>query len=72
MHYIASADPATILALLAERAELIRDAARYRWLTEQAWFQQAMERFDIDDNGLIVRFKSECARIIDAEIGEKP
>jgi len=34
MHYIATSNPATILALLAERAELKRDAERYRWLRD--------------------------------------
>ena len=56
----------SIAALLAERAELKRDAERFRWLIRQAWFQSAMDRYDIDDGGLQVRFESEAARIIDA------
>ena len=64
--FVVAASPATILALLAERAELKRDAERFRWLIRQAWFQSAMDRYDIDDGGLQVRFESEAARIIDA------
>lgn len=64
--YIVQASPSTILALLAEREELKRDAERYRWIIRQAWFQSAMDRYDIDDGGLQVRFESEAARIIDA------
>ena len=33
--YMANASPLVIRALLAERAELLRDAERYRWLREQ-------------------------------------
>ena len=33
--YYAACNRDTILALLAERAELLRDARRYRWLVEQ-------------------------------------
>lgn len=36
MNCIATANPATILALLAERAELLRDAWRWRWLRDKA------------------------------------
>jgi hypothetical protein len=67
---IALASPGTILALLAERAELKRDAERYRWLIRQAWFQSAMDRYDIDDGGLQVMFESEASRIIDAAMQE--
>ena len=31
-HYLSLVSPATIMSLLAERAELKRDAGRYRWL----------------------------------------
>ncbi|NYT81396.1 Lar family restriction alleviation protein [Alcaligenaceae bacterium] len=51
------------------------DAERYRWLLEQAWFQEAFDRFDPDDGGSLPRFVSECARIIDRARrveGEKP
>ncbi|CAE6905849.1 conserved protein of unknown function [Pseudomonas marincola] len=34
--YFRAANPATILALLAERAELKRDVGRYRWLKDNA------------------------------------
>ena len=34
-HYLSLVSPATILALLAERAELLRDAERYRWLRDR-------------------------------------
>ena len=34
--YFRKASPSTILALLAERAELLRDAERYRWLIENS------------------------------------
>ena len=33
--FVVAASPATILALLAERAELKRDAGRYRWLRDR-------------------------------------
>lgn len=36
--FVVAASPATILALLADRAELLRDAERYRWLRDN-WFQ---------------------------------
>lgn len=36
--FVVAASPATILDLLAERAELKRDAERYRWLRDN-WFQ---------------------------------
>ena len=42
------------------------DAARYRWLLEQAWFQSAFERYDISDDDTIQGFAKECARVIDA------
>lgn len=35
-HYIARANPATILALLQDVRELKRDAERYRWLIENS------------------------------------
>ena len=34
VHYIAAANPATILALLAERKELIKDRERLDWLAD--------------------------------------
>ena len=34
VHYIAKANPATILALLAERKELVRDRERLDWLAD--------------------------------------
>ena len=34
VHYIALANPATILALLAERKELVRDRERLDWLAD--------------------------------------
>lgn len=56
--YFRAANPATILALLAERAELKRqmaaasvDAERYRWLrSHEAWngFQLVMEKGGVD------------------------
>lgn len=57
---------ARLRALLTELDAAREDAARYRWLTEQCWFQSAFDRFDPDDYGLIELFKLECARIIDA------
>lgn len=62
---------AALSAVTAERDRLREDAERYRWLTEEAWFQQAMDRFDIDDGGLLNRFQSECAKIIDAAMAAK-
>ena len=53
-------------ALLTELEEAREDAARYRWLMEQSWFQSAFDRFDPDDYGRIDLFKLECNRIIDA------
>ena len=34
LHYIAKANPATILALLAERKDLVRDRERLDWLAD--------------------------------------
>lgn len=34
--FVVAASPATILAMLAERAELKRDARRYRWLRDES------------------------------------
>lgn len=45
-----------------------KDAGRYRWLTRQAWFQSAFDRYDIDDGGLQSIFERECAHIIDKSI----
>jgi hypothetical protein len=49
--FIATANPATILALLAERAELKRDANCLRWLLDQGdnaqW--QNILRIEVDD-----------------------
>lgn len=36
--YMAKASPLVIRALLAERAELKRDAERYRWLRQSMWY----------------------------------
>lgn len=47
---------------------LQKDAERYRWLTEQSWFQAAIDRFDIDDYGMIDSFKTKCDKIIDNAI----
>ena len=65
--------------MASEAAEVIRDlfarlraaevdAERYRWLTRQAWFQSAFDRYDIDDGGLQSIFERECAHIIDKSI----
>lgn len=35
--YIAACSPDSLRALLAERDELAKDAARYRWLRNEAW-----------------------------------
>lgn len=64
--FLSPVSPSVVLALLAEREELKRDAARYRWLIRQAWFQSAMDRYDIDDGGMQAVFEAETARIIDA------
>lgn len=40
--YFRAANPATILALLAERAELKRDAERYRWLRMADWWDSSV------------------------------
>lgn len=63
--YISVVDYAALLARL-HAAE--KDAGRYRWLTRQAWFQSAFDRYDIDDGGLQSIFERECAHIIDKSI----
>ena len=40
--FISAANPAMLLALLAERAELKRDAERYRWLRAQDWYDSPL------------------------------
>ena len=47
------------------------DAARYRWLLKQAWFQQAADRFDFTDGGLQIRFEKCMGDFIDAAMSEK-
>ena len=48
--------------------EIVRDAERYRWLLQQAWIQQAFDRFDLDDGGLQNRFEKCATQLIDAAI----
>lgn len=54
--------------LLSKVSRLEKDAARYRWLLRQSWFQCAIDRFDPDDGGMQDRFELECDRIIDAAL----
>jgi hypothetical protein len=49
-------------------ADVVRDAARYRWLLKQAWFHQAADRFDLPDGGLQNRFEKCMDEFIDAAI----
>lgn len=62
--YFRAANPATILALLAEREQLKRDAESFAWLMQQAWFQSAFERYDPQDDGSQGKFEDECRSII--------
>ena len=52
-------------------ADVARDAARYRWLLNQAWFQQAADRFDFTDGGMQNRFEKCMCEFIDAAMSEK-
>ena len=52
-------------------ADLVRYAARYRWLLNQAWFQQAADRFDFTDGGMQNRFEKCMDEFIDAAMSEK-
>lgn len=52
-------------------AERRKKAERYDWLLDQAWFQDAFERYDISDDGTIPGFVEECARVIDAAIASQ-
>ena len=51
--------------------DVARDAARYRWLLNQAWFQQAADRFDFTDGGMQIRFEKCMDEFIDAAMSEK-
>lgn len=66
--HMARCNPDNIRALLARLHAAEKDAGRYRWLTRQAWFQSAFDRYDIDDGGLQSIFERECAHIIDKSI----
>ena len=50
---------------------MARDAARYRWLLKQAWFQQSADRFDLPDGGLQNRFEKCMDEFIDAAMSKK-
>lgn len=52
-------------------ADVARDAARYRWLLNQAWFQQAADRFDFTDGGMQIRFEKCMDEFIDAAMSGK-
>lgn len=69
-HYAAAANPASVLGLITRLREAERDAARYRWLLRQAWFQSAFDRYDFDDRGIQSRFELCAAEIIDAAMQE--
>ena len=55
----------TFDAQQARIAELEQDDARYRWILQQAWFQNAFDRFDPDDGGMQDRFEKCVAEIAD-------
>lgn len=58
---------------LTERMEMVeKDAARYRWLLTEAWFQEAFDRFSPDDGGLLSRFVECAAQIIDRQMSNDP
>lgn len=64
--HIATANPTTVLAMAVRIEELERDSARYRWILQQAWFQEAFDRFDPDDGGMQDKFEKCVAEIADA------
>ena len=60
VHYIATANPATILALLAERAELKRDRERYQKLrTVTPYRFKKIQDSAITDGGDVFYFHSD-------------
>lgn len=68
LSFIAAASPATILALLSERAELKRDAARYRWLQKASpYMHKKIRDLAITDGGDVFYFhKDKYDAAIDA------
>ena len=53
-------------------ADLERDAERYRWLLNQAWFQcEACFRFSFEDNGTQKDWEEKCRSAIDAAIAQR-
>ncbi len=61
--------PGSLIAALVLRLRAAEaDAARYRWLIRQSWFQSAFDRFDPDDGGIQARFEREADRIISASM----
>lgn len=47
------------------RVDLQRDAERYRWLLQQAWFQDACYRYDLEDGGRQNKFEELLGITID-------